>query len=31
VVQSFVKEIKTVSPKTKVIIPKYFEPIRLEA
>lgn len=29
--QSFVREITTASPKTKVIIPKYFEPIRLDA
>lgn len=29
--QSFVNEIKTASPKTKVIIPKYFESIRLDA
>jgi L-ascorbate metabolism protein UlaG (beta-lactamase superfamily) len=28
--QSFVKEIAAASPKTKVIIPKYFEPIPLE-
>jgi len=27
--QSFVQEIKAASPKTKVVIPKYFEPIRL--
>jgi len=29
--QSFVEEVKAASPKTKVIIPKYFEPISLEA
>ena len=29
--QSFVHEITTASPKTKVMIPKYFEPIRLPA
>jgi L-ascorbate metabolism protein UlaG (beta-lactamase superfamily) len=28
--QSFVAEIKAASPNTKVVIPKYFEPIRLE-
>ena len=27
--QSFIKEIETASPKTKVIVPKYFEPIAL--
>jgi len=29
--QSFVQEIAAVSPKTKVIVPKYFEPIPLDA
>lgn len=29
--QSFVHEITTASPKTKVVIPKYFEPIPLDA
>lgn len=29
--QSFVREIESASPKTKVVIPKYFEPIPLEA
>lgn len=29
-VQSFVQEVKAASPKTKVIVPKYFEPIRLD-
>ena len=29
--QSFVQEIAAASPKTKVIVPKYFEPIPLEA
>jgi len=29
--QPFVREIQTASPKTKVIIPKYFEPIRLDS
>jgi len=29
-VRSFVQEILTASPKTKVIVPKYFEPILLE-
>jgi L-ascorbate metabolism protein UlaG (beta-lactamase superfamily) len=29
-VQSFVKEVAAASPKTKVIVPKYFEPIALE-
>jgi L-ascorbate metabolism protein UlaG (beta-lactamase superfamily) len=29
-VQSFVKEVHAASPKTKVIVPKYFEPIALE-
>src|SRR5580704_8984386 len=29
-VQSFVQEVKEASPKTKVIVPKYFEPIRLD-
>ncbi|HKW31838.1 MAG TPA: MBL fold metallo-hydrolase [Candidatus Acidoferrum sp.] len=29
-VQSFVEEVKTASPKTKVIVPKHFEPIPLE-
>jgi len=28
--ESFVNEVKTVSPKTRVVIPKYFEPITLE-
>jgi hypothetical protein len=28
--QSFVEEVKAASPKTKVIVPKYFEPIPLE-
>jgi len=28
--QSFVQEITAASPKTKVVIPKYFEPIRLQ-
>jgi hypothetical protein len=28
--QSFVEEIATASPKTKVIVPKYFEAISLE-
>jgi len=28
--QSFVQEVKATSPKTKVIVPKYFEPITLE-
>jgi hypothetical protein len=28
--QSFVQEVKAASPKTKVIVPKYFEPITLE-
>jgi L-ascorbate metabolism protein UlaG (beta-lactamase superfamily) len=30
VVQSFVEEVRAASPKTKVIVPKYFEPIALE-
>lgn len=29
-VQSFVEEVRAASPKTKVIVPKYFEPIALE-
>jgi L-ascorbate metabolism protein UlaG (beta-lactamase superfamily) len=29
--QSFEQEVKAASPKTKVIVPKYFEPIPLEA
>lgn len=29
--QSFVQEVRAVSPKTRVIVPKYFEPIRLTA
>jgi hypothetical protein len=29
--QSFIQEITAASPKTKVIVPKYFEPIPLEA
>src|SRR6266436_9965016 len=29
-VQSFVEEVKAASPKSKVIVPKYFEAIRLE-
>jgi L-ascorbate metabolism protein UlaG (beta-lactamase superfamily) len=29
-VQSFVQEVKEASPKTQVIVPKYFEPIRLD-
>jgi len=29
--QSFVGEIASVSPKTRMIVPKYFEPIVLEA
>ncbi len=29
--QSFVQEIRAASPKTKIIVPKYFEPIPLEA
>jgi L-ascorbate metabolism protein UlaG (beta-lactamase superfamily) len=28
--QSFVQEIQAASPKTKVVVPKYFEPIPLE-
>jgi hypothetical protein len=28
--QSFVQEIRAASPNTKVIVPKYFEPIPLE-
>ena len=28
--QSFVEEVKTASPKSKVIVPRYFEPITLE-
>jgi hypothetical protein len=28
--QSFVQEVRAVSPKTKVIVPKYFEPIPLD-
>ena len=28
--QSFVREVKAASPKTRVIVPKYFEPIPLE-
>jgi L-ascorbate metabolism protein UlaG (beta-lactamase superfamily) len=28
--QSFVQEVKAASPKTKVVVPKYFEPIVLE-
>lgn len=28
--QSFLEEIRTASPKTKVIVPKYFEPIALD-
>ena len=28
--QSFLKEIAVASPKTKVIVPKYFQPIPLE-
>jgi L-ascorbate metabolism protein UlaG (beta-lactamase superfamily) len=28
--QSFVQEVRAVSPKTKIIVPKYFEPIPLE-
>ena len=28
--QSFIKEIQTASPKTKVIVPRYFEPISLD-
>ncbi len=28
--QSFIQEIAAASPKTKVIVPKYFEPIRLD-
>ena len=28
--QSFLKEIAVTSPKTKVIVPKYFQPIPLE-
>jgi L-ascorbate metabolism protein UlaG (beta-lactamase superfamily) len=29
--QPFVQEVRTASPKTKIIVPKYFEPIPLEA
>ena len=29
--QSFVQEVRVVSPKTKVIVPKYFESIPLDA
>jgi hypothetical protein len=29
--QAFVAEIRTASPKTRVIVPKYFEPIFLDA
>lgn len=29
-VQSFVQEVKSASPNTKVIVPKYFEPVALE-
>ena len=28
--QSFVQEVRAASPKSKVIVPKYFEPIALE-
>jgi L-ascorbate metabolism protein UlaG (beta-lactamase superfamily) len=28
--QSFIEEIKAVSPRTRVIVPEYFKPIRLE-
>lgn len=28
--QSFVQEVKAASPKTKVVVPNYFEPIVLE-
>jgi L-ascorbate metabolism protein UlaG (beta-lactamase superfamily) len=28
--QSFVQEVRAASPKTKIIVPKYFEPIPLE-
>ena len=28
--KSFVQEVRLASPKTKVIVPKYFEPIELE-
>lgn len=30
-VQSFVEEVKAASPSTKIVVPKYFEPIALEA
>ncbi len=30
-VQSFVEEVKAASPKSKVIVPKYFEAIPLES